>query len=128
MFLLLMKSFMMEVIIVSFLLKKNSCFKGAMSCIASCEVLLYPFVERKINYLRFLPKFNHRFIASQGFQISKDFCDISFRFQDIGITKVLIFFLTVHIFEFFSSAVFKVFKEIIIGNSNQFEFFYILHH
>ena len=80
----------------------------------------------KINYLGFSPKFNHRIIASQGFQIRKDFCDISFRFQDIGITLVLIFFLTVHIFEFFSSAVFTVFKEIILRNSNQFEFFLYL--
>ena len=58
-------------------------------------------LREKINYLGFSPKFNHRIIASRGFQIRKDFCDISFRFQDIGITLVLIFFLTVHIFEFF---------------------------
>ena len=79
-------------------------------------------LREKINYLGFSPKFNQRIIASQGFQIRKDFCDVSFLFQDIGLPLVLIFFLTVHIFEFFSFAGFAVFKEIILRNSNQFEF------
>ena len=50
------------------------------------------------------------FIVSQEFQICKDFCDIPFCFQDIGITLVFNIFLTVHIFEFFSSAVLQCLK------------------
>ena len=58
-------------------------------------------LREKINYLGISPKLNHRIIASQGFQIRKDFCDISFRFQDIGITLVLIFFFnSAHIWIF----------------------------
>ena len=48
-------------------------------CFSKTVVLILSLREKN-NYLRFLPKFYHRIIASQGFQIREDFCNISFLF------------------------------------------------
>ena len=87
--------------IVNLLYSKSNHQRENIIYISRISRVLTLSLREKINYVGFSPKFNHRIIASRGFQIRKDFCDISFRFQDIGITLVLIFFLTVHIFEFF---------------------------
>ena len=56
-----------------------------------------PRLREKINFLGFLPKFYHNIIASQGFQIRNNFCDISDRFQVIVKTLVLrLFFNSAH--------------------------------
>ena len=62
----------------------------------------HPFVTSKksttvqYEYLGFSPKFDHEIIASQGFQIRKIVCDISFRCSDVRKILVLRFFNSAH--------------------------------